>query len=98
MIINKNKTNDTLEILIEGKLDTTSAPELETELNSLPEDITTLIFNFEKLLYISSAGLRVLLKFYKKMTARGITKITNADESIMEVLEMTGFTDFITVE
>ena len=98
MVINKNKTNDTLEFLIEGKIDTTSAPELEAELNSLTEDITSLIFNFEKLVYISSAGLRVLLKFYKKMTAQGNIKITNVNESIMEVLEMTGFTDFITVE
>lgn len=98
MVINKNKTNDTLEFLIEGKIDTTSAPELEAELNSLTEDITNLIFNFEKLVYISSAGLRVLLKFYKKMTAQGNIKITNVNESIMEVLEMTGFTDFITVE
>lgn len=98
MVINKNKTNDTLEFLIEGKIDTTSAPELEAELNSLTEDITNLIFNFEKLVYISSAGLRVLLKFYKKMTAQGNIKITNVNESIMEVMEMTGFTDFITVE
>ena len=98
MVINKNKTNDTLEFLIEGKIDTTSAPELEAELNSLTEDITNLIFNFEKLVYISSAGLRVLLKFYKKMTAQGNIKITNVNESTMEVLEMTGFTDFITVE
>ena len=98
MVINKNKTNDTLEFLIQGMIDTTSAPELEAELNSLTEDITNLIFNFEKLVYISSAGLRVLLKFYKKMTAQGNIKITNVNESIMEVLEMTGFTDFITVE
>ena len=98
MTINKTKTNDTLEYFIEGKLDTTTAPELEGELNSLPQDIATLIFNFEKLSYISSAGLRVLLKFYKRMTAQGTTKITHANESILDVLEMTGFTDFITAE
>ena len=95
MTINKTKTNDTLEYYIEGRLDTTTAPELEAEINSIPQDITNLVLNFEKLTYISSAGLRVLLKFYKKMGAQGSTKIINANESIMEVLEMTGFTDFI---
>ena len=98
MIITKNKTNETLEFSVEGKLDTTTAPELEAELNTLPSDVTTLIFNFDKLIYISSAGLRVLLKFYKKMNTQGNMKLINVNENIMEVLEMTGFTDFLTVE
>ena len=98
MIITKNKTNETLEFSVEGKLDTTTAPQLEVELNTLPADVATLIFNFEKLIYISSAGLRVLLKFYKKMNTQGHMKLINVNENIMEVLEMTGFTDFLTVE
>lgn len=98
MIITKNKTNETLEFSVDGKLDTTTAPELEAELNTLPADVTTLIFNFDKLIYISSAGLRVLLKFYKKMNTQGNMKLINVNENIMEVLEMTGFTDFLTVE
>lgn len=98
MIITKNKANETLEFSVEGKLDTTTAPELEAELNTLPSDVTTLIFNFDKLIYISSAGLRVLLKFYKKMNTQGNMKLINVNENIMEVLEMTGFTDFLTVE
>ena len=98
MIITKNKANENLEFSVEGKLDTTTAPELEAELNTLPSDVTTLIFNFDKLIYISSAGLRVLLKFYKKMNTQGNMKLINVNENIMEVLEMTGFTDFLTVE
>lgn len=98
MNINKSKSNEILELSIEGKLDTTTAPELETELSTLPADVETIIFNFEKLIYISSAGLRVLLKFYKKMTPKGTMKVIHANENIMDVLEMTGFTDFLTVE
>lgn len=95
MVIHKSKKDDTLELAIEGRLDTTTAPELEAELNDFPKDVAMLIFNFEKLAYISSAGLRVLLKFYKKMNTQGKTKIINANENVMEVLEMTGFTEFI---
>lgn len=98
MIINKSKTNNILEFSIEGKLDTTTAPELEAELNTLPDDVDTLVFNFEKLIYISSAGLRVLLKFYKKITLQGTMKVIHANENILDVLEITGFTDFLTVE
>lgn len=98
MIINKSKTNNILEFSIEGKLDTTTVPELEAELNTLPDDVDTLVFNFEKLIYISSAGLRVLLKFYKKITPQGTMKVIHANENILDVLEITGFTDFLTVE
>lgn len=98
MEISKNTLNGTLEFSIEGKLDTSTAPQLEAELNNMPEDVTAVILNFEKLIYISSAGLRVLLKFYKKMITRNGMKVIHANENIMEVLDMTGFTDFLTVE
>lgn len=98
MEISKNTVNGILEFSIEGKLDTSTAPQLETELNNMPEDVTAVILNFEKLIYISSAGLRVLLKFYKKMSTRDGMKVIHVNENIMEVLDMTGFTDFLTVE
>ena len=98
MVINKNTANGIMEFSIEGKLDTTTAPQLEAELNALPGDITAVVFDFQKLIYISSAGLRVLLKFYKKMNTLDGMKVIHVNESIMEVLDMTGFTDFLTVE
>ena len=98
MVINKNTVNGIMEFSIEVKLDTTTAPQLEAELNTLPGDVTAVVFDFEKLIYISSAGLRVLLKFYKKMNNLDGMKVIHVNENIMEVLDMTGFTDFLTVE
>lgn len=82
-----------------GRLDTNTAPELERELGAMPEEISTLIFDFEKLRYISSAGLRVLLNMQKKFNAqKGKMMIRNANVMIMEVFEATGFLDIFTVE
>jgi anti-sigma B factor antagonist len=98
MTINKTVNGSTLCIALEGRLDTTTAPELENELkNSLP-GVTELIMDFEKLDYISSAGLRVLLYAQKTMTKQGSMKIIHANEMVMEVFEVTGFSDILTIE
>lgn len=98
MTINKNVngTLTTLEII--GRLDTTTAPELETEVDGCLADTQTLVLDFHGLEYISSAGLRVLLKAQKSMTPKGSMKVLNVNETIMEVFEITGFSDILTIE
>lgn len=98
MTINKNLNGTVLTVTLEGRLDTTTAPELETELKQALDGVTELILDFEKLDYISSAGLRVLLSAQKIMTKQGSMKIIHANEMIMEVFEVTGFIDILTVE
>ena len=91
MNIEFNKNNGELSVSLDGRLDTTTAPELESFLVSNYEGVTSLIFDCEKLSYISSAGLRVLLTAHKRM--KGAMKLINVSELVMEVLEMTGFSD-----
>ena len=98
MTINKNVNGSTLCIALEGRLDTTTAPELENELKSSLNGVTELILDFEKLDYISSAGLRVLLSAQKIMTKQGSMKIIHVNEMVMEVFEVTGFSDILTIE
>ncbi len=98
MTINKTKNDDQLTVALEGRLDTTTAPELETELKASLEGVTGLIMDFEKLDYISSAGLRVLLSAQKTMSKQGEMKIKNVSETIMEIFEVTGFSDILTIE
>ena len=75
-----------------------TAPELEADLTQSLEGITSLVLDFEKLEYLSSAGLRVILKTQKTMNRQGKMIIRNVNETIMEVFEMTGFTDILTIE
>ena len=96
MKIISNKNNDRLEIALEGRLDTTTAPELDSFLNASYDDIKSLAIDCEKLTYISSAGLRVLLTAHKKL--KGSMKLTNVCELVMEVFELTGFADILTIE
>ena len=98
-MLNITKTIDnTIEtIILEGRLDTNTSSQLEPELNELA-GIATLIWDFEKLEYISSAGLRVLLSAQKKMNAQGDMKIVHVCEAVMEILEVTGFTDILDIE
>ena len=96
MKINFNKTNGSLNVDLEGRLDTTTAPELEKFLNENCDDNQALILNCENLAYISSAGLRVLLAAQKKM--KGSMKLKNVCELVMEVFEMTGFADILVIE
>ena len=86
------------DIALEGRLDTTTAPQLEEELKASLEGVKELNFDFEKLEYISSAGLRVLLSAQKTMNGQGAMKIKNVIPEIMEVFEITGFTDILTIE
>ncbi len=98
MNINKEQNGSELKIALEGRLDTTTAPELENELKSSLEGLTGLTFDFSKLEYISSAGLRVLLSAQKTMNKQGGMIIKGVNETIMEVFDVTGFSDILTIE
>ena len=99
MNITKTQTDTTLELTLSGRLDTATAPDLEAELDDSLKDITLLILEIGSLEYISSAGLRVLLKAHKTMTQKGgAMKIRNANELVREVFEVTGFSDILTIE
>ncbi|RKM61230.1 anti-sigma factor antagonist [Butyrivibrio sp. CB08] len=98
MTINKIANGNELTIALEGRLDTTTAPQLDDELKTALEGVTKLEFNFEKLEYISSAGLRVLLSAQKVMNKQGSMVIKNVNEEIKEIFEVTGFVDILTIE
>ena len=87
-----------LTVELSGRLDTNTAPELEAALKTALEGVEELTFDFEKLDYISSAGLRVLLAAQKTMNRQGSMKVKNANEIIMEIFEVTGFSDILTIE
>ena len=97
MTIEKKQNGTALTIELEGRLDTTTAPELEKELNALG-NVNELTLDFGKLEYISSAGLRVLLAAHKIMSRKGGMKVTNVNEIVNEVFEVTGFSDILTIE
>ena len=98
MNIEKEQNNNTLLIRIEGRLDTNSAPDLEEVLLASIEGVEELIFDVTELDYISSAGLRVLLSAQKTMNKQGSMKVTGVSDTIMEIFEVTGFTDILTIE
>lgn len=98
MNINKIKDGKTLAIELEGRLDTVSAPQLEAELKSDLNGTEILIFDFSGLEYLSSAGLRVLLSAQKVMNRQGEMKIKNVNSVIMDIFEITGFTEIMTIE
>lgn len=98
MTINSKKDGKALTLALEGRLDTITSPELEEALKGALEGIETLIFDFSALDYISSAGLRVLLSAQKQMNKQGDMKVTGVSEVIMEIFEVTGFTDILTIE
>ena len=98
MTITKNMNGNALEIALEGRLDTMTAPELEAELNSSLSSAESLTLDFSKLEYISSAGLRVLLGAQKIMMKPGSMKLTHVNETVMEIFEVTGFVDILTIE
>ena len=98
MKIKKTLNEKKLVVELEGRLDTTTAPQLEEELKNSLDGVTELVLDLEALEYISSAGLRVLLSAYKTMRGKGSMKITNANELVQEVFEVTGFSDFLPIE
>ena len=98
MNITKKLEGSTLMVALEGRLDTTTSPLLEALLNADLEGITELVFDFAKLDYLSSAGLRVLLSAQKKMNKQGTMKLRNVNSTVKEVFDITGFTDFLAIE
>ncbi len=98
MTINKTENGGAVTYIIEGRLDTTTAPELEAVIKSELDGVTDLVFDFSKLDYISSAGLRILLAARKKINPQGSVRVTGANETVREIFELTGFNDILTVE
>lgn len=98
MTINKTMNGNALTIALEGRLDTTTAPELEQALKESMDAATELTLDFSKLDYISSAGLRVLLSAHKIMSKKGGMKIVKVNEIVDEVFEVTGFKDILDIE
>ena len=96
MKIDSNKNNGVLTVILDGRLDTINAPKLEEFLCEICVDAEAVTLDCEKLVYVSSAGLRVLLANQKKMN--GSMKLINVCELVMEVFEMTGFVDVLTIE
>ncbi len=98
MDIKKTKNDTTLTLAIQGRIDTTTAPQLEAGLRSDIDGVTELYLDFTGVEYISSAGLRVLLSAQKLMSRQGKMVLSHVNESVMEVFEVTGFSDILTIE
>ncbi len=98
MTITKAQTQNGLELSLEGRLDTMTAPELEAEISKALPGADSLVLDFAKLDYISSAGLRVLLSAHKQLSAKGGLKIVHVNDIVQEVFEVTGFADILTIE
>ena len=98
MNIKKTLEGTTLTLALEGRLDTTTSPQLETLLNTELDGVNDLVFDFTQLDYLSSAGLRVLLSAQKRMGSQGSMKLRNVNSTIKEVFDITGFADFLTIE
>lgn len=98
MTIDKIQEGSKVIFELTGRLDTTTAPQLEAEVAGIDTTVSELIFNFSKLEYLSSAGLRVILGAQKKMKKQGSLVIKQVNEIIMEVFEVTGFSDILTIE
>ena len=98
LTINKTIESGKAVYALEGLLDTVTAPELEKELRDSFDGLTELTWDFSDLEYISSAGLRVLLAAQKIMNRQGSMKVKNVNETIMEIFEVTGFSDILTIE
>ncbi|MBR1384047.1 MAG: STAS domain-containing protein [Ruminococcus sp.] len=98
MEIKKVTNESTLNVAISGRVDTTTAPALEAELKSSFDSCESLVLDFAEVEYISSAGLRVLLSAQKVMSKKGRMKLINVSEDIMEIFEVTGFSDILTIE
>ena len=98
MTIDRNVDGAKTQLKISGRLDTSTAPELESTIDACLSGVEELIIDFEGLEYVSSAGLRVILKTQKVMNRQGSMKIINVNDTIMEVFDITGFADVLTIE
>jgi len=96
--ITKTESEGRLTLSLEGRLDTTTAPQLDAEIKALPASVIALEFDLLNLEYLSSAGLRVLLAAQKTMNKQGTMVIRNVNSTIREVFEITGFSDIMTIE
>ena len=98
MTIKQEKNADKLTLLIEGRIDTKTAPELEQVVKTELEGVTELVLDLAETSYISSAGLRVMLMAQKQMNKQGTMKVVHASSDLMEIFEVTGFSDILTIE
>ena len=98
MQINYNKEAEKLTVAPEGRLDTVTAPEFEKRVGELVDGVTDFVLDMAKVEYVSSAGLRVILKVQKVMFHQGKMKLIGVNESVMEVFEITGFSDILNIE
>ena len=98
MTIEKILNGEAATLVVVGRLDTQTAPELEKEVDDVVKSVKDLTFDMTGLEYVSSAGLRVILKAQKIMNAQGSMKLTGVNDSIMEVFDITGFLDILTIE
>lgn len=96
--ITKTTKDTTCIIMPEGRIDTMTAPQLDQEIKDSVNGVTEMILDFEKVNYISSAGLRVLLNAQKALDGQGTLKVCHVNETVMEILEVTGFTDILGIE
>ncbi len=96
--IEKKQEGTSLTVVLQGRLDTTTSPELEMSLKESLPGVTELVMDLEGLEYISSAGLRVLLSAQKQMMKQGSMKLVHVAETVMEIFEVTGFVDILTIE
>jgi anti-sigma B factor antagonist len=93
-----NRNGNALELVLSGRLDTVTAPDLEKELNPIPQGVDTLIYDFSNLDYISSAGLRVLLRAHRSLPMGGKSKVLNCNPVVKEVFSVTGFSEIVEFE
>lgn len=98
MTITKTTLNGTVTMKLEGRLDTTTAPQLDKEIAALDSSAEKLVLDMEGLEYVSSAGLRVILTAHKKMSAAGGLKLVKVCSVVMEVFDITGFADILDIE
>ena len=98
MTITKNQNGSALEVILEGRLDTASSPELEKALEGILSGIDDLTFDFKKVDYVSSSGLRVLMMAVRNMKLGGKARVIHANEVVKEVFEVTGFSEVLPIE
>ena len=98
MEIIKSISGETLTIMVNGRLNTNTVPQFETEINQIGAEIKKLVLDFAGLEYISSAGLRTILTAQKKMNKQGVMLVKNVNENVMSVFEITGFSDILVIE
>lgn len=98
MTINQIKNSNEITLELTGRLDTTTAPQLEQALNEFTENISLAVLDLKNLEYLSSAGLRIILLMQKKMNKQGEMIVKNVNETIMEVFEITGFVDILNIQ